>query len=96
MLDSTQTRTAPFSIFDFGDIKATKPEARFQETGISVTSYSGWGSGGTQPPGDWVRNNIEISEILTYIRGAHSMHFGGTFVPWTASIPAPAIRKSRC
>jgi hypothetical protein len=82
-LDSTQTRTAPFSIFDFGDIKATKPEARFQETGISVTSYSGWGSGGTQPPGDWLRNNFEISEILTYMRGAHSMHFGGTLVPWT-------------
>src|SRR5689334_6288704 len=81
ILNSTQTRTAPFSIFDFGDIKATKPEARFQETGISVTSYSGWGSGGTQPPGDWVRDNIEISEILTYIRGAHNMHFGGTFVP---------------
>ena len=82
LLSSTQTRTAPFSIFDFGDIKATKPEARFQETGISVTSYSGWGSGGTQPPGDWVRTNLEISEILTYIHGAHNMHFGGTFVPW--------------
>ena len=83
ILNSTQTRTAPFSIFDFGDIKATKPEARFQETGISVTSFSGWGSGGTQPPGDWVRDNLELSEVVTYIRGAHSMHFGGSFVPWT-------------
>jgi Carboxypeptidase regulatory-like domain len=83
VLDSTQTRTAPFSIFDFGDIKAAKPETRFQETGISVTSYSGWGSGGTQPPGDWIRNNFEVSEILTYVRGGHSMHVGGTFVPWT-------------
>ena len=83
VLNSTQTRTAPFSIFDFGDIKATKPEARFQETGISVTSYSGWGSGGTQPPGDWVRHNFEISEILTYIRGSHSIHLGGAFVPST-------------
>ncbi len=83
VLNSTQVRTAPFSIFDFGDIKSTKPEARFQETGISVTSYSGWGSGGTQPPGDWVRNNFEISDILTYVGGAHSMHFGGTLIPWT-------------
>jgi hypothetical protein len=82
-LNSTQTRTAPFSIFDFGTINATKPESRFQETGISVTSYSGWGSGGTQPPGDWLRNNFEISEVLTYMRGAHSMHFGGSVVPWT-------------
>src|ERR1019366_3207466 len=54
-----------------------------QETGISVTSFSGWGSGGTQPPGDWVRDNLELSEVVTYIRGAHSMHFGGSFVPWT-------------
>jgi hypothetical protein len=83
VLNSTQTRTAPFSIFDFGDIKATKPESRFQETGVTVTSYSGWGSGGTQPPGDWLRNNLELSDTLTYMRGAHSMHFGGTFVPWT-------------
>jgi hypothetical protein len=83
VLNSTQTRTAPFSIFDFGNINATKPEARFQETGISVSSYSGWGSGGTQPPGDWVRDNLEINEILTYIRGAHNMHFGGTFVPYS-------------
>jgi hypothetical protein len=83
VLDSTQTRTAPFSIFDFGDVKATKPEARFQETGITVTSFSGWGSGSPQPPGDWIRNNFEISEFATYVRGAHSLHFGGTLVPWT-------------
>jgi hypothetical protein len=82
VLNSTQTRTAPFSIFDFGDIKATKPEARFQETGITVTSYSGWGSGGTQPPGDWKRTNLEIADLVTYIQGAHNMHFGGSYVPW--------------
>jgi hypothetical protein len=83
ILDSTQTRTAPFSIFDFGAINATRPEPQFQETGITVSSYSGWGSGGTQPPGDWVRDNLEINEILTYIRGAHNVHFGGTFVPYS-------------
>jgi hypothetical protein len=83
ILNSTQTRTAPFSIFDFGDIKATKPEPRFQETGISVTGFSGWGSGGTQPPGDWLRDNLELSEVVTYLHGAHDMHFGGSFVPWT-------------
>ncbi len=82
ILNSVQTRTAPFSIFDFGDIKATKPAPQFQETGISVTSFSGWGSGGTQPPGDWIRDNLDLSDVITYIRGGHSMHFGGTFVPW--------------
>ena len=79
-----QTRTAPFSIFDFGNINATKPAPQFQETGITVTSFSGWGSGGTQPPGDWARDNLQLSDVLTYIRGSHSMHFGGTFVPWSA------------
>jgi len=83
IIDSIQTRTAPFSIFDFGDFKATKPAPQFQETGISVTSFSGWGSGGTQPPGEWIRNNIEIAEVMTYVHGAHSMHFGGSYVPWT-------------
>ena len=77
-----QTRTAPFSIFDFGNINATKPAPQFQETGITVTSFSGWGSGGTQPPGDWARDTLQLSDVLTYIRGSHSMHFGGTFVPW--------------
>ncbi len=82
-LNSVQTRTAPFSIFDFGNINATKPAPQFQETGITVTSFSGWGSGGTQPPGDWARDTLQLSDIITYIRGSHSMHFGGTFVPWS-------------
>lgn len=83
ILNSVQTRTAPFSIFDFGNINATKPAPQFQETGITVTSFSGWGSGGTQPPGTWVRDNFELSDILTWIHGAHNVHFGGTFVPWS-------------
>jgi hypothetical protein len=85
VLNSTETRTAPFSIFDFGDIKAAKPAPQYQGTGITVTSYSGWGSGSGgagQPPGIWTRTNLELSDILTYIRGAHNMHFGATFVPW--------------
>jgi hypothetical protein len=82
-LNSVQTRTAPFSIFDFGNIDATKPAPQFQETGITVTSFSGWGSGGTQPPGDWVRDNLQLTDVLTDILAGHSMHFGGTFVPWS-------------
>src|SRR5260370_30844710 len=50
VLNSTQPRTAPFSIFAFGDIKAPQPEPRFQATGISATTYACRGSGGTQPP----------------------------------------------
>ncbi len=83
VINSVQTRTAPFSIFDFGTINATKPDPQFQETGISVTSFSGWGSGGTQPPGDWIRDTLELTDIMTYIRGSHSLHFGGTFIPWS-------------
>jgi hypothetical protein len=82
ILDSIQTRTAPFSLFDFGSINATKPAAQFQETGITVTSFSGWGSGGTQPPGEWIRNNLELSDLMTTVRNKHTINFGGTFVPW--------------
>ena len=82
-LDSTQNRTAPFSLFDFGDIKATKPEARFQETAISVTGYSGWGTGSPQPPGNWRRDNFEISDILSWTLGGHFLHVGGNFVPYS-------------
>lgn len=82
VLDSVQTRTAPFSIFDFGNINVTKPAQQFQETGITVTGFSGWGTGSPQPPGEWLRTNLELSDVVTYVRGAHSVHFGGTFVPW--------------
>ncbi len=83
VLDSLQTRTAPFSIFDFGAIKATKPAPQFQETGVTVTGFSGWGSGGTQPPGEWLRNNYEISDVLTWNHGSHSIHVGGQYTPYT-------------
>ncbi|MCU1259490.1 MAG: Oar protein [Bryobacterales bacterium] len=83
ILDSTQIRTAPFSIFDFGAINATKPERLFQETGISVTSYSGWGSGGTQPPGNWRRDNYDISDVVSWNRGSHAMHLGAQYTPYT-------------
>jgi hypothetical protein len=82
VLDSVQTRTAPFSIFDFGSINVTQPAQEFRETGITVTGFSGWGSGGTQPPGEWVRDNVEISEMLTWLRGGHSMHAGGGVTPY--------------
>jgi hypothetical protein len=82
ILDSLQTRTAPFSIFDFGSIHVTPPDPRFRETGITVTGFSGWGSGGTQPPGEWVRDNVEISEMLTWIRGGHSLHAGAGVTPY--------------
>ncbi|MEO7145384.1 MAG: carboxypeptidase regulatory-like domain-containing protein [Bryobacteraceae bacterium] len=82
ILDSTQTRTAPFSIFDFGNLNVTKPAAQFQETAVSVTGFSGWGSGGAQPPGEWIRNNFEISEMLTWVRGSHSMHMGADITPY--------------
>ncbi len=82
-LDSIQTRTAPFSIFDFGNINAAKPADRFQETGITISGYSGWGSGGSQPPGEWIRDNYEISETLSWIKGSHSMRMGGVITPFT-------------
>ncbi len=81
-LDSIQTRTAPFSIFDFGMINATKPAEQFQETGLNVTGFSGWGTGGSQPPGEWIRANYEVSDVITWLRGNHMMHMGATYTPY--------------
>jgi len=81
-LDSIQTRTAPFSIFDFGTINATKPAEQFQETGLNVTGFSGWGTGGSQPPGEWIRGNYEVSDVVTWLRGNHMMHLGATYTPY--------------
>ncbi len=80
-LNSTQVRTAPYSIFDFGDIKVAKPVPEFLETQISVTNFSGWGGGGPAPPGQWTRNNFEVSDVLTYSSGGHTMHMGIEITP---------------
>ncbi|HKT23489.1 MAG TPA: carboxypeptidase regulatory-like domain-containing protein [Terriglobales bacterium] len=81
-LDSIQTRTAPFSIFDFATINATKPAPQFQETGLNVTGFSGWGTGGSQPPGEWIRGNYEVSDVVTWMRGNHMLHMGATYDPY--------------
>lgn len=81
-LDSIQTRTAPFSIFDFATINAAKPAEQFLETGLNVTGFSGWGTGGSQPPGEWIRANYEVSDVVTWVRGNHMMHMGATYNPY--------------
>lgn len=82
VLNSTQTRTAPFSIFDFGNPNVAKPDPQFLETGISVTGFSGWGSGSPQPPGKWLREDIEASEMLNYVHGSHSLFVGAEIDPY--------------
>ncbi len=82
VLNSTQTRTAPFSIFDFGNPNVAEPDPQFLETGISVTGFSGWGSGSPQPPGKWLREDIEASEMLNYVRGSHSLFIGAEIDPY--------------
>ena len=83
MLDSTQTRTAPFSIFDFANLKVAKPATQFLETGLTITGFSGWGTGGSQPPGEWTRSNYEISDVLTWVHGKHTSYMGATYTPHT-------------
>ncbi|HZQ54733.1 MAG TPA: carboxypeptidase regulatory-like domain-containing protein [Bryobacteraceae bacterium] len=82
VLNSNQTRTAPFSIFDFGNPNVTKPAPEFLETGISVTGFSGWGSGSPQPPGKWLREDLEASELLNYVHGGHSLFIGAELDPY--------------
>jgi len=82
ILDSLQTRTAPFSIFDFGSPKVAEPAAQFRETQISVSGFSGWGGGGPAPPGAWLRSTFEMSDMLSYIRGPHSLYMGVEITPY--------------
>jgi len=82
VLNSNQTRTAPFSIFDFGNPNVTKPAPEFLETGISVTGFPGWGSGSPQPPGKWLREEVQASELLNYSMGSHSLFIGAELNPY--------------
>ncbi len=82
VLNSIQTRTAPFSIFDFGNPNVAEPAPQFLETGISVTGFPGWGSGSPQPPGKWLREDLEASELLNYVHGTHSLSIGAEFDPY--------------
>jgi len=82
VLNSNQTRTAPFSIFDFGNPNVAKPAPEFLETGVSVTGFSGWGSGSPQPPGKWLREDVQASELLNYVHGSHSLFIGAEIDPY--------------
>lgn len=82
VLNSNQTRTAPFSIFDFGNSNVARPAPEFLETGVSVTGFSGWGSGSPQPPGKWLREDVQASELLNYVHGSHSLFIGAEIDPY--------------
>jgi Carboxypeptidase regulatory-like domain len=82
VLNSNQTRTAPFSIFDFGNPNVARPAPEFLETGVSVTGFSGWGSGSPQPPGKWLREDVQASELLNYVHGSHSVFIGAEIDPY--------------
>jgi hypothetical protein len=81
-LNSIQTRTAPFSIFDFGNPNVAEPASQFLETGLTVTGNSGWGSGSPQPPGKWLRESLEVSEMLNFVHGTHSVYVGTEIDPY--------------
>ncbi|MGH9436988.1 MAG: carboxypeptidase regulatory-like domain-containing protein [Terriglobia bacterium] len=82
VLNSNQTRTAPFSVFDFGNVGVAKPAPEFLETGINVTGYSGWGSGSPAPPGKWLREDLQASELLIYTVGSHTFSVGAEINPY--------------
>jgi hypothetical protein len=73
VLQSYNTRTSPFYIKDFGDVKIATPDRANAELELSVTGSSGWGSVSNSPPGEWIRDTIEFSDTLSYTRGRHSL-----------------------
>ena len=82
VLNSNQVTAAPFSIFDFGDPGIAEPVARFRETGVSVTGFSGWGTGRSSPPGKWYQEAIDTSELMNYVHGKSSLFVGAEYDPY--------------
>ena len=82
VLNSLQTTSAPFSVFDFGSTGVAEPVAQYRETGISVTGFSGWGTGRSSPPGKWYQEAIDSSEMLNYVRGRQSLFVGAVYDPY--------------
>ncbi len=82
VLNSNQSTSAPFSIFDFGNPGIAEPVARFRETGVSVTGFSGWGTGRSSPPGKWYQEAIDTSELLNYVHGKNSLMVGAEYDPY--------------
>ena len=48
---------------------------------LRITGYGGWGSGSGPPGSNWIRQNHEFSNTVSYIKGKHSIQFGAEFVP---------------
>jgi hypothetical protein len=82
VLNSNQTTAAPFSIFDYGSTGVTEPVAKYRETGITVTGFSGWGTGTSSPPGKWYQEAIDASELMNYVHGKSSLFVGAEYDPY--------------
>jgi hypothetical protein len=82
VLNSNQSTSAPFSIFDFGNPGIAEPVARFRETGVSVSGFSGWGTGRSSPPGKWYQEAVDTSELLNYAHGKSSLMVGAEYDPY--------------
>jgi hypothetical protein len=82
VLNSNQTTAAPFSIFDYGSTGVTEPAAKYRETGITVTGFSGWGTGTSSPPGKWYQEAIDASELINYVHGKSSLFVGAEYDPY--------------
>jgi hypothetical protein len=82
-LQSYNTRTSLYNITDFGPVKIAIPSKDFAELELSVTGSSGWGSVSNSPPGEWIRDTVEISDTVSYTHGKHAIVAGVEFMPFT-------------
>ena len=83
MLDSTNTRTSTVWLSQFGPLKFNEPPEADRELEIGVTGYGGWGSVTNNPPGQWLRRNVEINDTVTWTSGRHTINAGAEFTPYT-------------
>lgn len=94
MLDSSNVRRSTFWLSQFGPIQFNEPQESDRQLELGVTGFGGWGSVTNSPPGQWVRRNVEINNVTTWVRGRHTVNFGAEYSPWTAFDSSTKFQQS--
>ena len=94
MLDSFNLRRSTFWMSQFGPIRYNEPQESDRQLELGVTGFGGWGSVTNSPPGQWIRRNVEINNVTTWVRGRHTLNFGAEYSPWTAFDSSTKFQQS--
>ena len=94
MLDSFNLRRSTAWLSQFGPIQFNEPQESDRQLELGVTGFGGWGSVTNSPPGQWIRRNVEINNVTTWIQGRHTLNFGAEYSPWTGFDSSTKFQQS--